>query len=470
MSLWEDQDEDVAVEYPAEFAFSPESLFVDVVTKYPALAGHFPTWFTSNYCTGVFIPSERVPEILAWIEKKIATFAKGDQRQFKGLLGILRAAVQKKLAYWEATDLAIPMMDQYAGDPRLMLASYLGNEPGTASSQVEEAPLSGHFRSLGSKTIDHWLISADYNPFLTNFWDISVWPPRLVHTLPEFAPHLAHSRDGRWLLFSETNSEARPRTFRPRLFSALNKAANGEFPVVVKGAEVSIKAGGFIGDRLMVFQDPHHSVKVGDNLPLPLWLEDKGWQPLPGLPTAVAKQSPLPRFIEAPVVGIVQLADGGDVVIWDGDGYEWVGEYFEKRFSMAAKTSNGDWTDAPAGSDGFFFLSNRQLFEVHRHGAAKAHAKRLSNIMSIGRGPAGSLLLKEGDNKDGDVAKLYFPGDGTFIHIEPELFDDEEYPFIYWSEKSDRFVVMAGKFLALRTSKVLGLPRYKATTGKRIEQ
>lgn len=90
--------------------------------------------------------------------------------------------------------------------------------------------------------------------------------------------------------------------------------------------------------------------------------------------------------------------------------------------------------------------------------------------MSIGTGPDGSLLLKEGNNDDGDVAKLYFPMDGTYIHIEPELFDDKDYPCIYWSAESDRFLVLAGNFLSVRTSMVLSLPRYHAETGKPVKK
>jgi hypothetical protein len=177
----------------------------------------------------------------------------------------------------------------------------------------------------------------------------------------------------------------------------------------------------------------------------------------------------LPHSVEDPVVGVVLLAGGGDVVVWDGDGYELRGKRFEKTFSMEARSSAIDWTYAPAGPDGFFYLSDRRLFEVHRHGQGMAHARRWTNIMSVLPGPAGGILLKEGENKDGDVAKLYFPADGTFIHIEPELFDDKDYPFIYWSPTADCFTVLAGQFLAIPTAAVLSLPRYRVSTGRLVK-
>ena len=285
------------------------------------------------------------------------------------------------------------------------------------------------------------------DPFVTNFWDMSVWPPRLVYSLPEFASHLDYSqRDGRWLLFSETNADASPRTFCPRLFSDLSGKVDGEFPLLVKGAGFwarlfskqsklepqSVRDGGFVGNRPVVYPDPQSNLKVGDVVPCPLWLEGKSWKPLAGLPAVLAGPSALPGWVETPVTGIIHLADGSDVLLWDGDGYELIGDQFEKQFIMRAKSSQADWTYACAGPDGFFYLSRRRLFEIHRNGTAVSHVNKWSNIMSIGTGPDGSLLLKEGNNDDGDVAKLYFPMDGTYIHIEPELFDDKDYPCIYW--------------------------------------
>ena len=62
--------------------------------------------------------------------------------------------------------------------------------------------------------------------------------------------------------------------------------------------------------------------------------------------------------------------------------------------------------------------------------------------MSAMPGPENGILLKEGDNPDGDVGKLYFPATETFIHIAPEIFGDEDrYDFLVWSEKGRRIIV-----------------------------
>jgi len=469
LSLWANQEEDIAVEYPGEFAFSPELLFARVVQKYPKLHGHFPMWFTGNWSTGVFIPSNRVPEVLAWIEKKINKFSKGDQRHFKGLLGILRAATDNKLAYWEATDLAFPMASQFPGDPNLMMARYLHNEPGIPGRQLEEAPVTEHFHYYDRDLADQWLVTSNVSPFETSFWDMSVWPPGHSFTVPEYAPYRAFSHDGQWLLFSEMDPKATPRNFRPRLFSNLSKKCDGEFPVVVDGKELSIRNGGFIGSKLLVFREPDWQPKVGDSLAPPLWLNDGQWQPAPGLAAVPAQSSVLEGFIDKPVAAIVRLADGTELLIWDGDGYELNGSHFEKTFAMRAKKPERTWTHVVSGTDGFFYLSNRLLFEVHRGNEPTPHASRWKNIMYVRPGPGGGILLQEGTNKDGDIAKLYFPATDTFIHIEPELFDDKDYAFIHWSEKADRFVVACDRFLAVRTATVLSLPRYRASTGRKVK-
>ncbi|QEH38275.1 hypothetical protein OJF2_68730 [Aquisphaera giovannonii] len=468
LSLWDRQEDEVAVEFPAELASSPEPLFAEVVAQHPELHGRFPTWFSGNFSTGVYVPADRVKEVLAWVEGRVAAFTKGRQRDFRGLLGILRAAAAKGLAYWEATDLAIPMAGQFPGDPALMIAAYLGNEPGAASREVEMAPLGGHVATLWTQIIDERLVSTDYDPLGTNVWDLGTWPPRQEHRVGDFAASLARSREGRWLLLSAVDPKARPRVFRPRLYADLAGKPEPLPPVVLDGAEREASGCGFAGETPVVFLSKRWDCKAGDPLAPPVWLEGEAWKSIPGLPAAAARPSSLRGSVQEPVIGTVPLADGGDVIIWDGDGYERRGDAFEKTFAMGARQPESNWTCAPAGRDGFFYLSDRRLFEVHRGVGPVAHAKGWKNIMTIGVGPSGSLLLKEGNNDDGDAAKLYFPADGSFIHIDPALFDDREYTAIHWSPDAGRFLVVGGKFLAVPTSRVLALPRYKASTGKPV--
>jgi hypothetical protein len=464
LSLWDGQDDSVRADYPPEFVFSPEELFRDVVQAYPKLAGKFPEWFTGNYSTGVFVPAERVPDVLDWVEETVSEFSKGDRRQFKGLLRIMRTAAEKSLAYWEATDLAVPMTGTVAGDPALMTADYLRNEPGSASAGVEEAAAEASLPIGGTAVIGDWLVTDDTDPFTTKIWSLQSWPPKIVRSWNEFAPYHARSQHGAWLLLSEPNAEARTRNFRPRFYPSLDVGPIN-LPVILSGSEIEVRSPAFVRHIPVVFRSEPDDVKEGDSVAPPLWWKDRQWQPMPGLPDAILRKAEGSRYISAPPCGVSTLADGSEVLIWDGNGYELRDGTFVRTFDMKSHNAEVQWTSVPWRDDGFFYLSNRCLFEVRRGGQPIRHLPDCSNIMFVRPGPEGGILLREGDNPDGDTAKLYFPDAGNYIHIEPELFDDNDYALVYWNAHIDRFVVSYGdKFLAIPTSKVLSLPREHVKT------
>lgn len=174
--------------------------------------------------------------------------------------------------------------------------------------------------------------------------------------------------------------------------------------------------------------------------------------------------------------GMVRLGDGADIVIWDGNGYERRGEGFACTFPIAIEGSELRWTYAPAGNDGFFYLSNRRLFEVHRTNSTPIpHLERFANIMEVEPGPAGTLLLFLGTNKRGDIGLVYFPAEDSVIYLEPELFgemDPDKFAWaLLWSADSHRILTIIQRPAAIRALPVdfvLSLPRHHAKTGKRI--
>jgi hypothetical protein len=463
ISLWDNQGE-LSVEFPTEYLFDPEPLFTEVVARYPALHGKFPRVMTCNYTPGVYIPADKVPEVLAWVEQRVGQFTKGERRTFKGLLRILRMAAERSLAYWEATDLAIPVVGQSAGGEGLMTADFLGNVPGTPGSAVEAAPLEGHCDQYDMAILGSCLVSSDVTPFGTNIWDLSAWPPPLVATVPIYAPYHDLAPDGTWLLLGGDENAPTPYVFRPHRWTG----PGSDLEAIPFDGDPRSKYGGWIGECLLLFQNLASGVKEGDRLPAPLWWDGRTWGHAPGLPEVVARTSTRSSSVAYPVCGLVRLP-GGTVVIWDGNGYEWTGDAFVRTFTLDVGESYVDWTSCPAGEDGFFYLSNRRLFEVHRGGRPRQHGQPWTNIMVLQPGPDGSLLLKEGGNDDGDLGKLYFPADGTFIHIEPELFDDKDYSILHYSAGSQRFVTSdARQFLAVPAQLVLSLPRHRASDGKLV--
>lgn len=455
LSLWDRQDAAIAVDFPFSLSSSPQPLFMEIVAAHPRLDGDFPDWFTGNYCTGVFLQANVVPAALEFVEAKVAGFKKGDRRLFKGLLYILRTAVERGLAFWEATDLAIPIEGVYPGDPRLMTAAHLSNLPGQSNPLLERAPTESAL-SLGPFVSGAYLISSESRPFETTAWDLSAWPPRITLSIPHYSVSVATSRSKRWLLNSESDPEARPRNFRPHLFDPTLSAKPIELPplpVDASGAPLHIESCGFVDGRSLLIPEFD-----GDATSPPLWLEDPHWRVAPGFDGAASTLGLRAAEGDADgegAMGFVDLPEGS-LVIWQGDGYELNGEGFRLSFALGALTSHVDWTSVAQSPDRFFYLSNRRLFEARRGSEPERHLPELSNVMFVQPGPRGSLLLIEGDNDEGDTAKLYFPDAARLLSLAPEVFDDREYRFICWSEKADRFIVSYGEeFLALGTDAAL---------------
>jgi hypothetical protein len=458
-SLWPDGKFEEG--FPPEFAHSPEPLFAEVVRQYPGLKGKFPQWFTGNYSTGVYIPAKNVNTVREWLETQLESLPKGERRLYRGLLATLRAAEEKKLAFWEATDLAIPMTGQVPGDPELMTADYLRNTPGGATP-AEKVKLPVHANRVGGQGDLHILSHAI--PDTTVLVDLSHWPLRHHVRSQEFAWNADGDRDGRWLLVSRTGPGDYRNPVRGRVFTDLRKEPELILRVEDNGAEVVVNDGFLVAGRVVLIPD---TAPCKPGMELTAWMHDgEQMRPAPGLPPHMARKE---RSSMAWIVrDVARLADGSEVLVWDGEGYEWDGSRFQQTFPLGLTDAFNALSAIPVGEDGFFFITQRKLFEVHRGGKAVRHAPLWENIMAVLPGPAGGLLLKEGNNPDGDIGKLYFPADGTFIHIEPELLGDQDlYDFLCWSQGAKRIIASDGASLyAVPVETILALPRYDARTGK----
>jgi hypothetical protein len=451
-SLW--PEEGFGTAFPVEFAHSPEPLFAEVVRKYPQLKGKFPKWFTGNFSTGVYIPAGKVSPVREWLETSLQSLPKGERRLYRGLLATLRAAEEKKLAFWEATDLAVPFTGQVPGDPELMTADYLLNTPGgVPPAEKIKLPIKAN-RVVGKGDL-HFLSHAC--PDASVLLDLSHWPPQHHLRPQEFAWNADCDRDGSWLLVSRVGPGDFRNPVRGRVFTDLRKEPEMILHVEDKGAEVVVNDGFLVAGRVVLIPDPS-PYKLGEELTA--WMQDGDrMRPAPGLPPhTVRKNKSSSVWI---VRDIARLADGSEVFVWDGEGYEWDGNQFQKTFPLGLTNPYDAFSAIPIGEDGFFFVTGRKLFEVHRGGSAIRHAPLCENVMAVLPGPAGGLLLKEGDNPDGDIGKLYFPNEGTFIHIEPELLGDQDlYDFLCWSQGANRIVASDGANLyAVPVEAILALPR-----------
>ncbi|WP_107657231.1 hypothetical protein [Nocardia suismassiliense] len=448
--------------------YAPDGLFTEVVAAHPQLHRQFSSaWFSGNYSTGLYVPADHVADVLDWVQEQLVPLSKGERRKYRGIVATLRAAADRKLGYWEATDLAVPAAGEFPGDPELMWAQYLGND-GTPAAAVETAPASP-IASVLDDIVDGFLLShSDGKNPRVELWDLAVWPPRLSLQRNEFWVAAARTPTGGWLAMSTHDTKARPRVFGPILVDGADDAPK-LLPAKGPGeADLNAHECYVLGARPVVLHEVKRhllrfgGLNVGDPLPGPLWLAESGaWEQIPGIPAAAVVKSVL-GDAALPMTGGARLADGSTVLIWDGNGYELdaTGTGCVRSFEMGAERSHVAFTSVPAGDDGFFYLSNRDLYEIHRGGTPIRHVEAWTNVMAVRPGPDGGLLLKFGENDEGDVGVLYFPEDGTYISLPPEMFDDRSsYSALYWSEAADRIVVVRGGFVAVAVESVLAQPR-----------
>ena len=447
-SLWHKQDA-IADQPPWG---SPASLFAALTAAHPRLEGRFPSGFTSNYTTGVYLSPARVPEALKWLEGQLAKIAMGDRERFLPIVRVLRAAAKGGYGFWEATDLSVVLTRQ---------ALLTEGEPKPAALRAHTLPI--HiFPTLLWFGEDALLLSEDKH-YQTVYLDLSVFPPRSEVRKGEFAIGAARSRGGRWALLASVDAEPRPRIFDLRFVDELG----GEARRVDSEGRSCDHLAASVGDRVYLFPSADGVRYKGAVHP---WWSDGGPLQLDdGLPAAVGVQ--IGKLGPSFTHGSVQLGDGGDVLIWDGDGYERRGEGWEKTFAIAAQPSHMRWSSIPAGSDGFYYLSNRELFEVHRGDAPVRHLRTIDNIMGIAQGPGGSLILKQGQNKQGDVAKVYFPEEGRYTGLDREDFGASEsngFGAVVWSRAARLVIGLNYDTLrALPEAEVLAKKRTKPRAPKR---
>ncbi len=460
-SLWpDDQGLD---EFPDEYAHSPEPLFAQVVEQYPKLRNNFPQWFTGNYSTGIYIPSNRVAIVRHWLEAQLQKLKKGPRRMFRSFVNILKSAEEKGFAYWEATDLAVPIMGQVPGDDTLMTADHLKNVPGV--SPVEKFSLPQRLDQVGGGQDIHVLSSA--LPDTTLILDLRQWPPQCHVRDEEFTWRADRGNSGKWLFISRSGAKRGQITpARGRILADLHKDPEAIFDVSIDGSKIKVSDGFLINERVLLVPETDANEEGTDVF---AWIQHGSeMRPAHGLPPHKVRKD---SFSNARIVkDIARLADNAEVLLWEGDGYEWDGTCFNRTFHLGVTEAYDPLCAVALGNDGFFFLKNRQLFEIHRGKEPEPHLPDLTNIMQALPGPAGGILLMEGENDDGDIGKLYFPANCTFIHIEPELLGDQDlYDFLCWSRTANRIIASDRMHLyAISADKVLSLPRYDALTKREV--
>lgn len=432
LSLWADQPDGLHAKFPKSLTESPEMLFKQLLKQHPKLRGNFPTAFDGNGSTGTFISSKKVSKALKWVEGQVKKYDESDRELFRGLLLVLRHCAEHELAYWEGTDMPVPMatMQAAGAEARRVGRSFkwpdYGYEPLTQSGDIFVCAY-----RLGPNKEARTAIA-----------DFSAWPPALTW-LEEYAVCASVSKTGKLVTVAAKPGEC-DYTVR------LRKRARPDSEVQELSCERKL-----LGENGYDWASFLEEQVVGvikfkkDKTPKRYPQFQEGVTLRDDKTFAAAADNHDDHFGDEPLrVGIAQTGDGSQVLVWRDGGFEKVKRRWQKTFPLATAPSYDDFSSVPAGPDGFFYLANRCLYEVHRGEPSIRHLFKLSNIMYLRPGPEGSLLLYEGSNKTGDWGKLYWPELNQMASLKPKLLPDvakRDLHDLFWLESQQRLLVFTAE-------------------------
>lgn len=428
ISLWPELPLWLAADFPEPLTGSPEALFERLIEKHPFLKGQFPTSFSGNWSTGKFIPAQNIKKALHWVEKQIKEYKEPDKDSFQGLIHVLRYCAEHKLAYWEGTDLPIPMAT----------ISVKGNEQRRAE------------RCFSWPDYGYVPIARKENLFVCKYYlgpdkesrtaltDFSNWPPT-VKWINEYAAEAAIAGSGKLALMSSSPNEylyrinvrdtvaaeSISRSFKPDPATCFEWVNFWNDDVI---ALLSFKK-----DRT---RERYPMVQQGDHLE-----ENHSFRP--------TRDNHDDHWGGEQIrIALARTGSGTSVLLWDDGGFEYVDGAFRKTFSLVPGPMwRWQRETVAAGPDGFFYLA-KGLYEAQRGSESLRHLPQLTNILAVRPGPEGSLVLREGDNDLGDWGKLYWPQKKQWLRLKPSLLPDiprKRLDSIFWLEESGRLLFFTDK-------------------------
>lgn len=301
--------------------------------------------------------------------------------------------------------------------------------------------------SLGQRR-GRWLKYASIGE-PTTFLDLETWPPDPVGVDTEYVSTFDVLPDGRLVVCSTLITSENPGymvRIHPLGWPAAPKAGPPEvigLPPTGVDCEVWV-----IGERVIAFSS--HIAKHNPPAQRQAYaLKEGRFRAARSLPTIqnFDKVHNLQQFDN----GKVTLADGAELLIWDGNGYEVKRGSLKQTWSLEAKNSFGvgGWNSVPWGRDGFFYLSDRRVMYVRRGKKPVPVLPDAENVMYLSPGPERSIIASQGKNRKGLAARVWFPLDGSYIPItrkdlgvDPHSYADE----LYWSAAT-RHVYTRGRGL-----------------------
>lgn len=428
LSRWGGLPEELRAEFPAHLTRSPETVFRRLVQRHRRLRGQFPTAIRGNYETGLFIPAAKIPAALRWLRARRKSLPPQETGFFHGLFLVLEYCSRTGLAYWEASDLPLPQATLSA--------------PGAEQRRAERSwlwpPHLGTFQLVACAGHRCVISHGPNEEAQTCLVDFSQWPPGW-ECLAGYARAGASSPDGR-LVIVRTEPDAY--SYWPEadpFWPGRRQRWTAEAPELIP--RLGCDAADFLAGQIVArpaFDSSHRTVRRVPLFARGEWLVGESALP-PALDRAEAFGGEWARF------GVARTGDGSEVLIWRDKGYELTEGTWRATFAVGGPSDADDWSSLPAGPDGFYYLDQRELYHLRRGGERERHLPSLGNIRHLRPGPAGSLLLPEGDSPLGDWGKLYFPASREWVRLRPALVPEvapAELVDLAWVEAPRRLLIL----------------------------
>ncbi len=422
--------------FPKDLTGSPEALFEDAVAWRQELGGMFHQAFEGNYSTGVYVPADRVVEAAAWLQQQLQTLEPGDRQHLAGLLRVLQTAAREGLAYWEATELWEVVTGGHAVHARQeLLDSTEGLLPGAQRWELPDDAATGFWRA------GCWLVMGSLNFHITTTVDLSCWPPAIEALELDCVRSavVLPGDDDRWAVVSRRWDDDEEVLFPLTVCSG---GLGGQATEVEAAISHQPRL-----ERVMTLGGQLYAVSsaemFADDAPRLLRLRQGMLAAAREVPPALGLDYELGR---EHTIDKVTLGNGGELLIWDGDGYELQDGQLEKTWALGLESGGLPLCPVPRGDDGFYYLADGRLFGVRRQGWPEPMMTDADNVQQLCAGPGGTLLAYLGDNEQGHTARLVWPDEGKYVPLR--LADlssraEDNVRAAFYSELTRRFYFIA---------------------------
>lgn len=468
------EEEDPLADPPEDFSHNPEILFESLLVRHPSLRGHFPEAFEGNYMTGFFFPADKVPLLRAWLGKKLMAMDEGDREDYEQIENLIEYAADHGLAVWEATDISLPDAIALPRKVNPLAAADLEKTPlpfDISNRLCTYCPDSGAFYAYHrhqeqDPETHRWVVERTEALRM----DFRTHPPRMHSRDVPGSALLGFGRHGVFpFYYNEDDKRVFAVTYDPfdptqtqRLAPPPATVAKGAAkPSPAKGDFLSNLFGKFMSEIARVDdvgkpninrgQIEYHGILggraifIGRHWAYPAMENDaKALEWRTDLPKAQMSLRTEPQLTYDP--GCLQLRNGIELLIWNGMAFVWRDDRFEPYCKAPIMENFEDFSYALWGEDGFYFLSKRCVYRVRPGQDPEACLPKIDNAMALGNGPNDGVLIREGNNKDGDVLKWWLPDEDKIYSLGKKFFDipgGSYAEFFLWQAEANRIGIMS---------------------------